>query len=153
MQSTGYLAWPYRDLRVCYRPELDGGGTALARAFVEFVARRATRTYAIAYEWCAGPAFIGFALLAEGRRPPDDLHYVYAITPLVVALVSEAMRATASQRELEQFDDPQALERRDRILLARRIVLREIGIMTVGLLLVTTLLLRALSSGGIGGIL
>ena len=95
---------------------------------------------------------IGFALLAEGRRPPDDLHYVYAITPLVVALVSEAMRAGATQRELEEFDDPKALERRDRILLARRIVLREIGIMTVGLLLVTTLLLRALSSGGIAGV-
>ena len=95
---------------------------------------------------------IGFALLAEGRRPPDDLHYVYAITPLIVTLVSEAMRAGASQRELEQFDDPDALERRDRIVLARRIVLREIGIMTMGLLLVTTLLLRALSSGGIAGV-
>ena len=96
---------------------------------------------------------IGFALIAEGKRPPDDLHYVYAITPLIVALVSEAMRAGATQRELEEFDDPQALERRERILLARRIVLREIGIMTIGLLLVTTLLLRALSSGGIAGIL
>ena len=96
---------------------------------------------------------IGFALLAEGRRPPDDLHYVYAITPLVVALVTEPMRVGASQRELEQVDDPNALERRERILLARRIVLREIGIMTVGLLLVVTLLLRALASGGIGGVL
>ena len=91
---------------------------------------------------------IGMALVFSGRRPPDDLHYVYAATPLFVALVSEALRVTASQRELEELDDPKELSRRDQILLARRIVLREIGIMTIGLLLVVTLLLRALSSGG-----
>ena len=92
---------------------------------------------------------IGMALVFSGRRPPDDLHYVYAVTPLFVALVTEALRVTASQRELEELDDPKELSRRDQILLARRIVLREIGIMTVGLLLVVTLLLRALSSGGL----
>jgi len=92
---------------------------------------------------------IGVALLAEGRRPPDDLHYVYAVSPLIVALVTEAMRATASEKELEQFDDPEALPRREQILVARKIVLREMGIMTVGLLLVVTLLLRAAASGGL----
>ncbi len=92
---------------------------------------------------------LGFVLLAEGRRPPDDLHYVYAIAPLFVALVTEAMRAGASQRELAEVDDPDRLPRRERILLARRIVLREIGIMTVGVILVVTLLLRAASSGGL----
>jgi hypothetical protein len=91
----------------------------------------------------------GAVLLAQGKRPPDELHYVYAVSPLLVALVTEAMRAGASQRELEEVDDPDALPRRDRILLARRIVLREIGIMTVGLLLVVTLLIRAAQSGGL----
>ena len=91
---------------------------------------------------------IGMALVFSGRRPPDDLHYVYAVTPLFVALVTEALRVQASQRELEELDDPEKLSRKDQILLARRIVLREIGIMTVGLLLVVTLLLRALASGG-----
>ncbi len=86
---------------------------------------------------------LGLVLLAEGKRPADDLHYVYGVVPLIVALVSEAMRVGASQAELAVVDDPDALPRRDRILLARRIVLREIGIMTVGLLLVVTLLLRA----------
>jgi hypothetical protein len=33
------------------------------------------------------------------------------------------------------------------VLLARRVVVREIGIMTVGVILVTTLLLRAAQSG------
>jgi hypothetical protein len=91
---------------------------------------------------------VGLVLLAQGDTPPDDLHYLYGIAPLVVTLVTEAMRAGASRAELELVDDPDALPRRERILLARRIVLREIGIMTIGLLLVVTLLLRALSSGG-----
>src|SRR3954470_9154948 len=92
---------------------------------------------------------LGVVLLAEGHRPPDDLHYVYAVSPLVVALVTEAMRAGASQRELAELDDPEGLPRREQNLIARGIVLREIGIMTVGLVLVVTLLLRAASSGGL----
>jgi hypothetical protein len=91
---------------------------------------------------------LGLALLAEGHRPGDDLHYLYAVIPLVVAVVTEGMRLGASQRELEEVDDPEALPRRERILLARRIVLREIGIMTVGVLLVVTMLIRAIQSGG-----
>jgi hypothetical protein len=51
-----------------------------------------------------------------------------------------------SQHELEQLDDPEALPRRERILLARRIVLRQIGIMTVGVLLVVTMLIRAIQT-------
>lgn len=90
---------------------------------------------------------LGLVLLAEGHRPPDELHYLYAVIPLIVAVVTEAMRVGASQRELEEVDDPEALPRRERILLARRIVLREIGILTVGLILVVTMLIRAIQSG------
>jgi len=92
---------------------------------------------------------IGLALVAEGHHAPDELHYVYAVSPLIVTVVTEGMRVGASQRELEEVDDPDALPRRERILLARKIVLREIGIMTVGLLLVVTLLIRAAQSGGL----
>ena len=90
---------------------------------------------------------LGLLLLADGTRASDDLHYVYAVGPLIVALVTEAMRAGVSRHELEGVDDPEALGRRERVLLARRIVLREIGVMTVGLLLIVTLLLRAVQSG------
>jgi hypothetical protein len=90
---------------------------------------------------------LGLALLAGGHRPPDDLHYLYAVIPLIVAVVTEGMRLGASRAELEQVDDPDALPRRERILLARRIVLREIGLMTVGVILVVTMLIRAIQSG------
>ena len=92
---------------------------------------------------------LGAVRLLQGHKPPDELHYVYGVAPLFVALVAEAMRSTAAVKELETVPgDPEALSRREKVLLARRVVVREIGIMTVGLLLVVTLLLRAAQSGG-----
>ena len=87
---------------------------------------------------------IGVALWLGGREPPDSLHYVYGIAPLFVAFITEGMRIGAAQRELEDVEgDLDALPRREQVLLARRIVLREIGVMTIGTLLVVTLLGRA----------
>jgi hypothetical protein len=60
------LIWTWRDLRVHYRPELDGAGSRLADAFVRFVREDGIGPYGSAFEWCGGPGFIGFALLAEG---------------------------------------------------------------------------------------
>jgi hypothetical protein len=92
---------------------------------------------------------LGLVRLAAGAKPPDSLHYVYGVAPLAIALVTEGMRAGAASRELEELDgDPDALPRREKVLLARRVVVREIGIMTMGLILVVTLLLRAAQSGG-----
>lgn len=91
---------------------------------------------------------IGFLLLAGGRRAPGSLHFLYGIAPLVVALVSEAMRVGAAQRELAEVGDVEALERHEQALLARRLVRREMGIMSVGALLIVTLALRAAWTGG-----
>ena len=74
----GDSVWKHAGIEVAYRPELDGGGAFLAPHFVEHV-RREGRRFCEAFEWCAGPAFIGFALLAEGAlayiglsvQPPD----------------------------------------------------------------------------------
>ena len=93
---------------------------------------------------------IGLLLLGGGERAPDPLHVFYGIAPLVVALVSEAMRVGAAQRELAGVDDVEALERSEQAAIARRVVRREMGIMAVGALLIVTLALRA---GGTGGLL
>jgi hypothetical protein len=91
---------------------------------------------------------LGLVRVIAGARPPDTLHYVYGVAPLVIALVTEAMRADAARREVDALEgDPDALPRREKVLLARRVVVREIGIMTVGVILVVTLLLRAWQSG------
>jgi hypothetical protein len=87
-------------------------------------------------------------LLASGRQAQGSLHVLYGVAPLVVALVSEAMRVGAAQSELAGVRDLEALERREQALLARRVVLREMGIMAVGALLIVTLALRAAGTGG-----
>jgi hypothetical protein len=90
----------------------------------------------------------GVVLLAGGKKPPDSLHYIYGIAPLVISLVCEAARVGIAQSELEAAGDIDALERREQILLARRVVLREMGTMTIGAILIVTLALRAASTGG-----
>jgi hypothetical protein len=58
------------------------------------------------------------------------------------------MRAGAAQQELEGIEDVDALTPREQREVARRVVLREMGLMTIGALLVTTLALRAAMTGG-----
>jgi hypothetical protein len=91
-------------------------------------------------------AVIGVAL-ALGGHDAGAIHYVYGIAPLVVSLVSEGARVTVASAELAAVEDPDALDRRERILMARRIVLREIGVMTIGAILIVTLGLRAMATG------
>jgi hypothetical protein len=90
-----------------------------------------------------------FLLIGQSKRAPDDLHYLYGVSLLVVALVAEAFRAGVAQREIERrgIDDVEALERRDQVLLARAVVRNEMGIMTMSVIAVVTLALRAFSTG------
>jgi hypothetical protein len=90
---------------------------------------------------------LGLLLLARGDRPGDDLHVLYGIAPLVVTLVSEGMRVGVAQRELEGVEDPEALDRSQQVAIARRVALGEVGVMTIGALLILTLALRAYQTG------
>ncbi len=89
---------------------------------------------------------VGVILAAQGKKV-DAIHYVYGIGPLVVSLFSEGARITVASAEAAKAGDVEALERREQILLARRIVLREIGVMTIGAILIVTLALRAMATG------
>jgi hypothetical protein len=93
-------------------------------------------------------AIVGFLLLARDASAPDGLHIAYGVSPLVISLVSEGMRLTIAQRELEGVDDLERLERTEQVALARRVALGEMGVMTVGALLIVTLALRAFQTGG-----
>jgi hypothetical protein len=93
-------------------------------------------------------AVIGLLLLARGEHAPDGLHVIYGITPLFVSLISEGMRAGVAQRELEGVDDVDALTRPEQVTLARKVALGEMGVMTIGALLILTLALRAYQTGG-----
>jgi hypothetical protein len=91
---------------------------------------------------------LGLILLATDHRARDELHYAYGVALLVVTLVTEGMRAGAGLRELEGIEDPSALGDDEKRVVARRVVLREMGVMTIGALLVSTLALRAATTGG-----
>ena len=93
-------------------------------------------------------AVAGLLLVARGASAPDGLHIVYGVSPLVVSLVSEGMRTAVAQRELEDVEDVDALARSEQVALAKRVALGEMGVMTVGVLLILTLALRALQTGG-----
>jgi hypothetical protein len=94
-------------------------------------------------------AVIGFVLLARGLSAPDGLHAAYGIAPLVISLVSEGMRVGVAQRELDQVEgDLETLDRGEQVAVARRVALGEMGVMTVGALLIVTLALRAYQTGG-----
>ena len=85
---------------------------------------------------------LGSVLLLLGRAAPDELHYLYGVLPLVVSLAAEAIRAGASEHELEGLDFDSLPRDRQR-LVAVAIVRRETGIMAVSALVVFLLALRA----------
>ncbi len=90
----------------------------------------------------------GLILLARGETTPDGLHIAYGVAPLVISLVSEGMRVGAAQRELDDVEDLDGLDRSEQIAIARRVARSEMGVMTVGALLILTLALRAFQTGG-----
>jgi predicted RNA methylase len=56
----------YGDIDVYYKRFLDGGGTDFGQDFLRLFRSRRMPTQARLFEWCAGPGFIGFSLLAHG---------------------------------------------------------------------------------------
>ena len=66
----------------------------------------------------------------------------------MITLISEAMRAGIAQRELDDVEDVDALERSRAGRARARVALGEMGVMTVGALLILTLALRAYQTGG-----
>jgi len=96
----------------------------------------------------ATQVILGLILSARGAEAPDGLHIAYGVAPLVITLVSEGFRATVALRQLEGIADVDDLERSEQIAIARRVALAEMGVMTMGALLILTLALRAYATGG-----
>ncbi len=96
----------------------------------------------------AAQVILGLILAARGAEAPDGLHIAYGVAPLVVTLFSEGFRATVALRVLEDVPDVEDLERAEQVSIARQVALAEMGVMTVGLLLIVTLALRAYLTGG-----
>jgi predicted RNA methylase len=62
---------PYRrasfgGIEIQYKKHLDGGGTWFGQGFIPFLQSRGMPKLQRAFEWCAGPGFIGFSMLGHG---------------------------------------------------------------------------------------
>lgn len=55
----------HKGLKIYFEPQLDGDGREICPEFIRVVKEKAGKVKT-AYEYCAGTAFIGFSLLAEG---------------------------------------------------------------------------------------
>lgn len=92
-------------------------------------------------------AMLGGLLVLTGHKPPNNLHYLYGILPLLVSFLAEGARAGAAERELGDIDF-ESLAAEDQQSLALAIVRREMGIMAVSCWVIFLLALRAASTGG-----
>ncbi|MEA2347348.1 MAG: hypothetical protein QOG62_1135 [Thermoleophilaceae bacterium] len=92
-------------------------------------------------------AGLGVALIGAGSRPSEDLHIIYGVLPLVITVITEAMRVNGVTRETVDIDDVEALPHAEQVALARRVVLHEMAVMTVGVLVILGLALRAYFTG------
>jgi methylase of polypeptide subunit release factors len=62
-----YLSKSWNGFPVFYTRDLDGGGTIHADDFLALLTQHVQpRRFAKAFEWCSGPGFVGYALLASG---------------------------------------------------------------------------------------
>jgi hypothetical protein len=91
---------------------------------------------------------LGVLLLVAGHQADDPLHYMYGSAPLLVNLFAEGMRAGAAQRELPEGLDFATLAAAEQRTIALRIVRREMGVMTIGALLIVAFAFRAAQVSG-----
>lgn len=96
----------------------------------------------------AGYVVLVGVLLATGRRPDDDLFYVYALLPVGVSFVAEQLRVAAAETVLAArgLEDGQAVGRLDEAgqrSVVTAILRRELGLMAVAALVIAGMLVRA----------
>src|SRR5688500_16853353 len=59
-------SWRHGDIDVSYFHDLDGGGSFAAADYIRVIRAHSDRPFERGFEWCSGPGFIGFSILADG---------------------------------------------------------------------------------------
>jgi methylase of polypeptide subunit release factors len=94
-----YATVTFHTIKVCYLPELDGGGINIAEDFIYQIVKHIGKVNHV-FEWCAGPAFIGFALLAQELC---DSLTVGDINPKAVEACLETVRQNGLESKVNVF--------------------------------------------------
>lgn len=88
-----YERQSFNGIEVLYTPEIDGGGSGYGQDYIPFIQSHYPRQNRV-FEWCAGPGFIGFSILAH------DLCDTLCLADVNPAAV-EAARQTIAANGLE----------------------------------------------------
>lgn len=83
-----YYKVKYNQISVNYLPELDGGGMTFGQQYLSVIREKFGRVGHV-FEYCAGPGFIGFSLLANGLC---DRLTLADINPAAVKAVQTTIR-------------------------------------------------------------
>ena len=86
VQLTDYVE--FQGIKVYYTKELDGGGAGFGQDYIDFIRGNFPPQKRI-FEWCSGPGFIGFSLLAHGLCKTLCLA---DINPLAIQACSKTIR-------------------------------------------------------------
>jgi len=92
-------------------------------------------------------AALGGILLLTNHQAANNLHYLYGIVPLGVAIATESMRVGAAQRIVGEIDYTTLPENEQRAL-ALNIVRAEIRVMALGALFIAAIAVRAATTSG-----
>ena len=88
-----YSKIKYKDIEVSFLWRLNGGGIIFAHEFVHIVAQRIGKVGHV-FEYCAGPGFIGFCLLANNLC---DKLTVADVNPLAVEVLKDTVKNNGLQ--------------------------------------------------------
>jgi len=110
----------YAGLRVHFKTHLDGGGSTFGQNFLPFLDQRGMPHQGRVFEWCSGPGFMGFSLLAFGFC---DTLCLVDINPLAVLVGNSDSHVLVVQAAQDWHRTHAARPRnvtRDRRVLAQR---------------------------------
>jgi hypothetical protein len=97
--NENYLKESYHDIQVSWLPILDGGGRTFGQTYVPVVREMFGKVGRV-YEFCCGPAFIGFSLLAEGLC---DSLCLSDVNPAAVAAVNDTIQRHGLQDRVQVY--------------------------------------------------
>jgi methylase of polypeptide subunit release factors len=87
-------------ISITYQSELDGGGLEFGQAFIPFLLSRGMPKQTRVFEWCAGPAFIGFSILGHGLC---ETLCLADINPAAVACCRNTVRRNHLERQVSVY--------------------------------------------------
>jgi len=100
LQDVQLQTVKYKNIEVYFMPYLDGGGRGFGQQFLRVVKEKFGRVGHV-FEYCAGPGFIGFSLLAHGLC---DRLTLADVNPDAVMCVNKTIKANGLEDRVSVYE-------------------------------------------------